>query len=82
MVTTHSTANKTVKATRSKKAAPDAAQAANQTLLQLLIATPVQLLPYSRLSSTDLNVRRIPFQNTERWKNWQTVLRPWGYSRT
>jgi len=30
MVTTHSTANKTAKATRSKKAAPDAAQAANQ----------------------------------------------------
>lgn len=65
MVTTHSTANKTVKATRSKKAAPDAAQAANQTLLQLLIATPVQLLPYSRLSSTDLNVRRIPHTDRE-----------------
>lgn len=65
MVTTHSTANKTAKATRSKKAAPDAAQAANQTLLQLLLATPVQLLPYSRLSSTDLNVRRIPHTDRE-----------------
>lgn len=65
MVTTHSTANKTAKTTRSKKAAPDAAQAANQTLLQLLIATPVQLLPYSRLSSTDLNVRRIPHTDRE-----------------
>lgn len=65
MVTTHSTANKTAKATRSKKAAPDAAQATNPTLLQVLIATPVQLMPYSRLSRTDLNVRRRPHTDKE-----------------
>lgn len=59
MVATNTTATKPKKSTRSKKPATESATVENQALMQLLATTPVQLLPYSRLSGTDLNVRRI-----------------------
>lgn len=65
MVATNTTAKKPQKSTRSRKAAPETASAANEALMQLLATTPVQLFPYSVLSATDLNVRRIPHTQQE-----------------
>ena len=59
MVATNTTAKKPQKSTRSRKASPETASAANDTLTQVLAITPVQLLPYASLSATPLNVRRV-----------------------
>ncbi|WP_336996820.1 ParB/RepB/Spo0J family partition protein [Leclercia sp. UBA7405] len=59
MVATNTTAKKPQKSTRSRKASPETASAANDTLTQVLATTPVQLLPYASLSATPLNVRRV-----------------------
>lgn len=59
MVATNTTAKKPQKSTRGRKASPETASAANDTLTQVLATTPVQLLPYASLSATPLNVRRV-----------------------
>ena len=65
MVDTNSTAKNATKSTRDKKSAEKIAQSTGQKLVQLLADTPVQIFPYSRLSSTDLNTRIIPHTDQE-----------------
>ncbi|MCU2294311.1 ParB N-terminal domain-containing protein [Enterobacter hormaechei subsp. steigerwaltii] len=65
MVATNTTAKKPAKTTRQTKSAEKIAQSTEQKLVQLLADTPVQIFPYSRLSSTDLNTRIIPHTDQE-----------------